>query len=174
MEEKMKNTENVEATEIDMCDEFAVRDMLVAKRKEIKSFEDLVSFLEYVKDNCNTDYGTAPRSMAQASLAVAWYLASEFGITGFQAGFVMWDFIRDWNYSSNKCGMKIVDYDNMLYPQYDYKFEKTINSDTWSSIQEQAKHYLEDRRDSTHPGVLAHWQSIVDGNVPFGYTVKND
>ena len=171
MEEKMKN--NIEAAETNMCDEFAVRDMLVAKRKEIKSFEDLVSFLEYVKDNCNTGYGTAPRSMAQASLAVAWYLADVFGITGFQAGFVMWDFIRDWNYSHNECGMKIVNYDDMLYPQHDDKFDKTISSNTWSALQTQAKKNLEETT-YAHPAVLAHWQSIVDGVVPFGYTVKDD
>lgn len=23
-----------------------------------------------------------------------------------------------------------------------------------------------------HPDILQHWQSIVDGNVPFGYKVK--
>ena len=107
--------------------EFEVKAQLENERKNIKSFDDLVSFLERVKDTCNTGYGTAPRAIAQAALATAWYLSSEFGITGFQAGFTMWDFIRDWNYSTNECGMKIVDYDTMLYPQYAYKFEKTIS-----------------------------------------------
>ena len=75
-----------------------------------------------MKENCNYGYGQAPRAIAQAALATAWYLSSEFGITGFQASFVMWDFILDWQYRNNKCGLKMIDYDDMLYPQYEHKF----------------------------------------------------
>lgn len=154
--------------------EFELRDALVEKRKEIKSFEDLTGFLKHVTENRNGGYGEAPRAISQASLAVAWYLASEFGITGFQAGFVMWDFIRDWSFPTNKCGMKIVDYDNMLYPQYDDKFDKTISRNTWKAIQEEAAARLAEKDRMVHPQVTAHWQSIVDGVVPFGYEVKED
>ncbi len=123
--------------------EFEVKAQLENERKNIKSFDDLVSFLERVKDTCNTGYGTAPRAIAQAALATAWYLSTEFGITGFQAGCAMWDFIRDWNYSTNECGMKIVDYDTMLYPQYAYKFEKTISKDIFEALKKAAKKNLE-------------------------------
>lgn len=152
--------------------EFEVKEQLEKERKDIKSFDDLIAFLQRVKDNCNTGYGTAPRSIAQAALATAWYLASDFGITGFQAGFVMWDFIRDWRYSGNKCGIKIVDYDNMLYPQYDYKFEKTISRDTFIALQEEAKKNLEES-EYAHPDVIDHWKSIVDGEAPFGYVIED-
>ena len=151
--------------------EFEVRDELRAKRKNIKSFDDLVEFLKEVH-NHNTGYGVAPRAIAQAALAVAWYFASEFGITGFQAGFVMWDFIRDWNRTGNKTGLKLIDYDDMLYPQYDHKFEKTIKRDTWVSIQKEAKKRLEEGG-KVHPDVAKHWQSIVDGIPPFGYTIED-
>ena len=152
--------------------EFELRNELIEKRKEIKTFEDLTEFLKYVKENCNCGYGEAPRAMAQACLAVSWYLAEEFGITGFQAGCVMWDFIRDWNYSSNKSGLRIVDYDNMLYPQYQYKFEKTITPTVWEALQKEAAKNLEEI-EYGHPDVRAHWKSIVEGNVPFGYSVKD-
>lgn len=158
---------------IEEKNEFEARAELVEKRKDIKSFEDLTAFLKDVKENYNYDYGVAPRSIAQAALAVAWYLASEFGITGFQAGFVMWDFIMDWNFRYNKTSLKIVDYDNMLYPQYEYKFEKTISRRVWDSLQKAAKENLEES-EYAHPDVIAHWQSIVDGNIPFGYTVQDD
>ena len=155
------------------ANEFVLRDELRKKRANIKTFEELIAFLEYVEKNGNCGYGEAPRAMAQASAAVAWYLADKFGITGFQAGFVMWDFIRDWNYRSNKCGMKITDYDDMLYPQYAYKFEKIIGPAIWADLQETAKKRLEEL-DNVHPIVKAHWQSIVDGIVPFGYTVADE
>lgn len=153
--------------------EFELRDDLRERRKNIETFDDLVAFLKHVKDNCNCGYGEAPRAMAQAAVATAWYLAREFGITGFQAGFVMWDFIREWEYRYNKCGLKIVDFDDMLYPQYDYKFEKRISLDTWAAIQNAAKENLEDET-YAHPTVREHWQSIVDGKVPFGYIVKEE
>lgn len=159
MEEKTKN-------------EFEMKAELEAKRKEIKTMDDLVDFLKYVESNCNYDYGVAPRSIAQSALATAWYMAGKMGITGFQAGFVMWDFIRDWKFRSNECGLKIVDYDNMLYPQYEDKFEKTIRSSTWRALQEQAKKNLEDS-EYANPAVIAHWESIVRGEIPFGYTIKD-
>ena len=153
--------------------EFEVKAQLEKERKDIKSFDDLVAFLQRVKDNCNTGYGTAPRAIAQAALATAWYLASDFGITGFQAGCTMWDFIRDWSYSGNKCGLKIVDYDNMLYPQYDDHFEKTIKRYTFEALQNVAKDNLENSSKYTSPAVINHWKSIVDGNVPFGYVIED-
>lgn len=154
--------------------EFELRDELAKKRREIKTFEDLTEFLKYVEENCNYDYGGAPRAMAQACLAVGWYLAGKFGITGFQANFVMWDFIRDWSFRRNQTSLKIVDYDNMLYPQNQDKFEKTITPSIWEAIQKAAKERLEeDREYPVHPDVQAHWESIVAGNVPFGYVVKD-
>lgn len=153
--------------------EFEIRDELVEKRKNIKTFEDLTAFLKDVEENYNTDYGGAPRAIAQACLAVAWHLADVFGITSFQAGFVMWDFIRDWNFRNNKTGLKIIDYDNMLYPQYEYRFQKTISSDMWHSLQTEAEKLLEDS-EHAHPDVKAHWENIVNGVVPFGYEVTYD
>ena len=150
--------------------EFELKAELEEKRKEIKTFDDLVKFLEYVKDNCNCGYGEAPRAAAQAALAAAWYICGEFGLTGFQAGFVMWDFIKGWLYDYNKCGLMLVDYDNMLYPQYADKFEKTITSDVFKALQKTAEENLKNK-EYCHPYVVKHWQSIVDGKVPFGYRV---
>lgn len=152
--------------------EFEIKEQLEKERKDIKSFDDLVAFLQRVKDTCNTGYGTAPRAIAQAALATAWYLSSEFGITGFQAGCTMWDFIRDWSYSDNKCGMRIIDYDNMLFPQYNDKFDKTISKDVFEALQKEAWELYNDETRSAHPSVIKHWESIIHGKVPFGYKIK--
>lgn len=152
-------------------DEFEIEQQLRCERKDIKSFDDLIRFLSKVKDNYNYGYGVQPRAIAQAALATANFLASEFGITGFQAGFVMWGFIRDWRYYNNKCGLKIVDYDLMLYPQYQNEFEKTISKETFEELQKQVQEAL-NKPAYAHPNVIRHWTSIVNGNVPFGYCVK--
>ena len=153
--------------------EFKVKEQLESERKNIKSFDDLTTFLQRVKDTCNTGYGAAPRAIAQAALATAWYLSSEFGITGFQASFVMWDFIMGWQYLNNKCGMRIVDYDDMLYPQYEYKFDKIISKETFETLQKEARNNLLNR-ESAHPDVISHWLDIVSGKPPFGYTINDD
>lgn len=152
--------------------EFEVKKTLEKDRENIGSLEELMSYLENVKENYNCGYGEAPRAIAQASLATAWYLAKEFGITGFQAGFVMWDFIRGWMYQNNECGMKIINYDDMLYPQCDYKFEKYISRDTFETLKNVAQAKLDE--DYGHPLVREHWQSIVDGNIPFGYVINDE
>ena len=95
-----------------------------------------------------------------------------FGITGFQAGFVMWDFIKDWSFRGNKCGLKIVNYDDMLYPQYNHKFQKTISKDTFEALQKAAENNLKKHQYSSS-AVINHWESIVDGNVPFGYIIED-
>lgn len=153
--------------------EFIVRDKLTEQRKQIKTFEDLTAFIKDVEEHYNCGYGEAPRAIAQATLAVAWYLSSKFGITGFQAGAVTWDFITGWNCLDNKCGLKLVDYDNMLYPQYYHKFNKTISSDTWEALQKQAQENLSSSEFASQC-VRTHWKNIIDGVVPFGYTVIDD
>lgn len=157
-----------------MSTEFETKRELEAKRRNIKTFEDLTEFLADVENNYNCGYGDAPRAIAQACLAIGWYLSNKFGITGFQAGFVMWDFVRGWSKTNNKTGLRLVDYDDMLYPQYSDKFDKTISKETWESIQKEAAKLLEEHENGVNPVVYNHWKSIVDGNIPFGYTLSNN
>lgn len=155
-----------------MENEFEVKKILEKERKNIKSLDDLMNYIKNIRDNYDIGYGTAPRAIAQAALATSYYLADMFGITGFQAGFVMWDFIKDWSFRGNKCGLKIVNYDDMLYPQYNYKFQKTIKKDTFEALQKAAENNLKKYK-SASSTVIEHWKSIVDGNVPFGYIIED-
>ena len=136
--------------------------------------EGLPDFYARMIHGYNHDYGTACHAVAACALAAAWAACRDVGLTGFQAGFVMWDFIRHWMKTGNKCGLKLVDFDNFLFPQYEYKYEKTISSDIWESIQKEAKIRLETETEMVHPHVRKHWQKIVDGIVPFGYRVIDD
>ena len=142
-----------------------------------QTFDTLPEFIRHVMNDYAHDYGTVCHAISACAVATAW-ACNEMegacgGITGFQAGFIMWNFIRHWTYTNNKCGMKILDYDNLLYPQYGYKFEKTISKETWGAVQTHAKSLLSERIDA-HPAVIAHWKSIVDGNLPFGFKIGDD
>lgn len=33
---------------------------------------------------------------------------------------------------------------------------------------------LKENAEHAHPAVIAHWKSIVNGIIPFGYSVKED
>ncbi len=134
--------------------EFKARDELTEWIENIKTFDQLVDFLEDVKEHY---YGCERRvllaAIMQACLAVSWYLSKEFEIP--------------------ETGLKLIDYDEMLYPQNGFKFEKTISSDTWERLQETAKRLLGERGICAELDVFSHWKSIADGKVPFGYTVKD-
>ena len=89
-----------------------------------QTLETLPAFMNHVLNDYCHDYGTICHAISACAIAAAWAAdgSEQGGITGFQAGFVMWDVIRQWRYSSNKSGLKIIDYDDMLFPQYEYKF----------------------------------------------------
>lgn len=145
------------------------------ERAGSQTLETLPEFLRHLTEDYEHDYGTICHSVAASAIAAAYAVNNhpKGGITGFQAGAVMWEFIRNWNYKSNKAGLRIVDYDNLLYPQYEDKFENTISQYQWNKLQEQAKLKLIDSPDAAER-VLAHWQSIVAGNIPFGFKLKED
>lgn len=143
-----------------------------AQAENVKTIDELSSFVSHMLNDYNHDYGTCCHAIAACAVASAWLGSHVEGITGFQAGAIMWGFIRHWTKTNNKCGMRLVDYDEFLYPQYAYKFEKTIDKDTWECIQKEAKRNLE-KEDRANAVVRQHWQDIVDGVVPFGYRVSD-
>ena len=59
----------------------------------------------------------------------------------------------------------------MLYPQYESKFDKIIDLESWDWLQSVAKKKLDNESDECSETVKAHLKSIVDGNAPFGYKV---
>jgi hypothetical protein len=207
-----------------------------------QTIETLPVFINHIMNDYSHDYGTICHAVAASAIAAAWAVNAHpnGGITGFQAGAVMWSFLRNWSFSNNKTGLRIIDYDNMLFPQYKERYDKTITPDVWSLIKNEAKskideakkdfdlylqkldeynvaieafinkypdyherkayyhrvscgtwdqHQEDDRKekagfefapeepycpitDESH--VYKHWESIVDGKVPFGYTVRKD
>ena len=155
-----------------MENEFEAKEILEKERKNNKSIDDIMNYIQNVRDNYDIGYEKDQKEIEQDALATSYYMEEMFGITGFQAGFVMWDFIKDWSFRGNKCGLKIVNYDDMLYPQYNHKFQKTISKDTFEALQKAAEDNLK-KGGYANPNVIKHWKSIVDGNVPFGYIIED-
>ena len=59
----------------------------------------------------------------------------------------------------------------LLYPQYDSNLEISISKETFEELQKEAALRLTEAV-FVDPEVAKHWQSIVDGNIPFGYKIK--
>jgi hypothetical protein len=138
-----------------------------------QTVETLPNFIQHILNDYTHDYGTICHALTAGGIATMWAMdkSEQGGITGFQAGCIMWEFIKNW--MSLKSPLKLFNYENMLFPQYIDRFDKTINKETWLWLQEKAREFLNKENKHTHPEVVAHWQSIINGKVPFGYTIDN-
>lgn len=143
-----------------------------AKKQTLKTLPD---FMNKLNTEYYHDYGTICHALASAAIGAVYAMnnSDSGGITGLQANAIMWQFVREWNYSSNKTGLRIIDYDDFLYPQCEDNFNKTIKECIWKLIQKEAAIKLKEHP-TAHVDVLKHWRSIVDGVIPFGYKIKDD
>lgn len=153
--------------------------------KSVTTTDELAEFIKFISDY-PLDYGTAVYAQCAAMLAAQHVMngGEQGGITGFQAGFIGWEMVKQFM-SVGDCGLKIVDYENMLYPQYEERFGKTIPYKNFEALQKKAKEHIE-KDDSAaqqekdkfgygmHPAVRRHMESIVNGVVPFGYVLIDD
>lgn len=143
------------------------------KADKVRTKKQLDELLKEVIESKDMDYGKIVYAISACMIATSKYIdrSNVGGITGFQAGFIGWEMVRKFMIYDNKVGMKIINYDNMLYPQYKENFQKIISQDRWGDLQKQAKIELEEHPDA-HPEVIKHWKRIIKGEVPFGYKVK--
>lgn len=184
------------STELELKNEWA-------EEAQKQTLETLPDFINHILNDYPMSYDTSPRAVAAIALAAAWATDKKVGLTGFQAGCTLWDFIDGW-IGESSVGRRLVDYSKMLYPQYEYIFtEHTISKDVWENLQKEArkevmgfiKHDFTEEELSNmtskqvyeavvdffksnnipinEDSVLAHQMKIVLGEVPFGYTVKD-
>lgn len=111
------------------------------------------------------DYGTTVYAISITTLAMHYYQCSIHGATGFQSSCADLDFIgRNRNYED---GFAIIDYNKLLYPQYeedvpgfwDYIFK---NSEI---ISEKAQKLIDKHKREkihVHPEVWNHWKKLSE------------
>lgn len=153
--------------------------------KSVNTTDELAEFINFIS-NYPLDYGTVVYAQCAVMLAAQHVMdvGEQGGITGFQAGFIGWEMVKQFMRVGD-CGLSLRDWENMLYPQYEEKFEKTIPRDIFEGLQKKAKERIEKADAATqeekdkfgyglHPEVRKHMESIVNGVVPFGYVIKED
>lgn len=137
----------------------------------IKTPRQLARFVRKLTRNYQHDYGTIIHAMDAAMSAAMHVVDSspQGGITGFQASCLGWQQVERYFSVPPGTPMRLVDYSDMLYPQYADKFRPVISKATWKWLQQEAQRIRADKGAS--PQVKAHLDSILAGQVPFGYSV---
>ena len=138
--------------------------------------EKLEEFVTKLTEKYIHDYGTVCHAVAAAALGAAHAVGKKEGITGFQAGCIMWSFIQEWMHIEGPA--KLIQYEDMMYPQYEEKFDKRITKETHEWLIENAKKRLRDAAATkdmmASSSVIEHWEKIASGWVPFGFRVDED
>lgn len=118
------------------------------------------------------DYNTICYAIAAGAVATAWALnrTPNGGITGFQGGAVMWEFMRAWNHVEAPAWL--LKGEDMLYPQHCERFT-AISRETFDWLKEQAQKKLAEKPGYAHPAVIQHWESIKEGHVPYGMALRD-
>lgn len=152
-------------------DEHALKKEWFAKARK-QTLETLPAFLQELAD-FHHDYGSIVMGVSAAAIGAMSALdkSPNGGITGFQAGCVMWEFIREVRH--NESPLALIDFGSMLYPQNARSFKREIAPSVWKWLQEEAAKLLE-KQDGVHPEVVQHWRSIIAGQVPFSWTVRQE
>ncbi|MDD4615181.1 MAG: hypothetical protein PHI40_07260 [Caldisericia bacterium] len=144
----------------------------IGEAEKIKTVDQLAKFITHLKKDYDHDYGSIILAMRAGMVATFHVMDEDEGITGFQADILFKSLMMEMLYRDNKCGVRLIDFDKMLYPQHKSSFT-TISKDTWDKVQAEAKAKVKALQGiPAAPEVKAHWQSIIDGKVPFGLKVK--
>ena len=151
-----------------------LREAWIKRAKELRTIEEFGRFLEAMIA-FEHSYNTAVYAAAALMIGVlrVFDRSPQGGLSGFQAGAVFWE-LAPHLLSVGKCGLKLVDWELLLYPQYAKHFEKTINNKAWGAVKKRAKEILKTSRSSMHEDVRKHMESIVEGELPFGFTVEKE
>ena len=131
--------------------------------KTIDSKNKLDRFVRKVMQGYEHDYGTYVWALSVCTKAFVRYYGS--AMTGMQASFLMWQIIRDTFGKKDKLGLKLVEYEWVLFPQYIERFKTEFDEETHTKAIELAKQYLVEYKDASDD-VKKHWEKIASGWLP--------
>lgn len=125
--------------------------------------DTLESLMEYIREfvGRSHDYNTCVDAVSLCSYATFKYVASQLGITGFQASCADMDLLRRTRIIKGPFGL-IMAHD-MLYPQCDPRRKFNEFMEEWKGwAAEEAKKLIATAdQETVHPDVLAHWRKVA-------------
>lgn len=141
-----------------------------SEEAEEQTLETLPSFFNHLINDYVHSYGTIVKAITAAMTGTFYALNKQESLTGFQVSFIPW-FIMEEFWGKSEVGRRVIDFDDMVFPQYEDRFRSVISKKTFKKLQERASRFIEEG--NLHPDVKKHMESIVAGEVPFGYKLIN-
>jgi len=148
---------------------------------EYRSLDDMGAFIKHIV----TDYRHRDlRSVITTCFLTVYHAIDKFMMSQydneivyksdcgmFPVDLVVEDFVR-WLEEETGEPMDLVKIGRMLYAQNEEHCDKKLHDDDFAWMQKEAEKHLKGGHGSKEN--KKHWQSIVDGKVPFGYTLWGD
>ena len=135
------------------------------RANEVNTPNELTDFVTSLINDYEHDYDTIVHAMWAAMLAAGNVInrSTQSGITGRQAKFIAWSAMDDLR-GSVEGPKRILAYEDLLYPQYDDKFN-TISEETHKWLIKKAEELLR-KESNPHPDVKERWKMIASGSLP--------
>ena len=136
---------------------------------EVPTPQDSEQLVEYINSLVGQkhNYGTCVYAMSMSAVAAFNYVAHKLGVTGFQASCAGLDILA--RTRRMKRGFMVVDFANLLYPQYlneeHFPSFTTLIYSHADVLSKEAKKLLAENS-SAHPDVLAHWKYLAGLKAP--------
>jgi len=137
--------------------------------KELREFKELwpkseKALIRHIGELLNRphDYGTCVYAVSLASIATFNYMARKLGITGFQSSCADLDILRR---NRNMEGFRIINYDDLLYPQYldseHFPSHVELIQENKEILKKKARELLKKSNEFVHPEVKSHWEYLA-------------
>src|SRR5690348_5848473 len=109
---------------------------------EKQTLETLPEFLRHLTEDYGHDYGTICHAIVAGMMGTLNAIdnSKSGGITGFQANCICKILIT--KLMRIKRAYQIIEFDNILFPQYKSHFDKTLRASLWKELQEKARECL--------------------------------
>lgn len=131
-------------------------------------------FIAYIRDFRYHNYGTMIEGVVTAMMATFKHVSR--GLTGYQAGCIAGEVAR--RIEGIRGPFKFLRYEFLLLPHNDDFFKKQIEPETQEWLIEEAKRMIKEcnpeNKDPTATKLRDHLQKIIDGSLPFGYSVMEN
>ncbi len=142
------------------------------KRASEVTPETFGDFINELLHGYDLDYGASIHAAAACTIAMFIACDDIFSLSGFQSSASIMQVLYKLNYPCNKTGIRVIDYDEMLYPQYKDKF-RSIPRNIWELLRKRASELIDEDKSIANPSVLHHWKGVSSGIVPFGYYISD-
>lgn len=143
------------------------------KRIETLTIDDLFNFVEEIKQISFDTNEELNGLIALAGAATSTVFAKHFGQTlgRNQSMNIVMTYIN--SFVMCDCPIKLLMYDEMLFPAYEARFDKVIPVHVFEYLQTRANFILssEEVKSKLNEDIISHLESISIGHVPFGYKV---